>query len=124
MSTETGTSTWCWGVTRWLNSRQGVLIPRGSKQKACSFYEIHTNEGYPTDSFLLLASQRMGPKNGYVILSGRVTDLETKAPLEGANVLFRVCRLEQKQIPRADFPSRFPPEPTKLLCVVWVINSN
>ena len=27
-------------------------------------------------------------KNGYVILSGRVTDLETKAPLEGANVLF------------------------------------
>ena len=27
-------------------------------------------------------------KNGYVILSGRVTDFETKAPLEGANILF------------------------------------
>ena len=38
--------------------------------------------------FFCLPLSAWAQKNGYVILSGRVTDFETKAPLEGANILF------------------------------------
>lgn len=43
-------------------------------------------------------------KNGYVILSGQVLDQETKAPLEGANILFQAYRLVLEQTLWVAFP--------------------
>lgn len=37
---------------------------------------------------LLISCTAFGQKRGYFIFSGTIQDLETKAPLEGASVLF------------------------------------